>query len=184
MRKRIMVTTLFNGENVSDNTYYYSKGDNGKVQYCDAMLPAEAACKYMLSTYRIDEVVILGTDPADIPPEGIEAVALREGRSFFASDLKKLSRYDLLRYRLAEYAEELRAEYQDNHAQLTAEEQKKTVTFVRRFFSGRIRKESENRLNRYFHLLTQDHDLEKAFYDALRGWLPKKDYERYIYHWS
>ena len=179
MRRQIMVTTLFSGDNASDRTYYYSKGDDGKTLYCEALMPAEAACKYILATQRLDEIVIICSEEANAPGDEPGPTALREGSSFFASDLKDLSRFDLLRYRLAEYAEELHAEYQDNNELISGEEQKKAIAFLRSFFGRQIRNDINNKFNRYFHLLARDRELQEAFNDDLRAWTPEADYERY-----
>lgn len=50
MKHQVMLTTLFSGDNISNKSFYYAQVDNGKVLYCDALMPAEATCKYMLAT--------------------------------------------------------------------------------------------------------------------------------------
>lgn len=178
MRKQIVVTTLFSGDNVSDRTYYYSRTGSGRTLYCDALMSAEAACRFMLATRRIHEIIVLASEAVVTPEDDPEPMALREGESFFASDLGSLSRYNLLRYRLAEYIEELRAEGLDNDLLLSAQEQKETAVFLRRFFDEHIRREPDKRLNRYFHLLAQDAALQEALDEALRAWAPAEDLAR------
>ena len=179
MKKRVMVTTLFDCERAINKAYFFSKGDNGKTLYCDAMMPVEAACKFVLATYPIDEIIVIDYENEDKPSRDSGAMVLREGKTFFSSDLKTLSDFDLLRYRLAEYVEEVYAEDQDDNALITGEEQKKAIAFLRRFFSGRIREQPDNRMNRYFHILAQDYSLQTALDEELRTWAPEWEYERY-----
>lgn len=179
MKQRLMVTTLFSGDNVSDKTYYFCKNKDGKALYCDALMPAEAACKYMLSSYQIDEIIVIGAESLNISEPETKPVVLREGQSFYASDLKQLSRYDLLRYRLAEFVDELQVEAQDKSILLSDDEQERTVAFLRTFFSSHLDAE-DNRPNRYFHLLAQDRGLFEALRHDLLAWVPESEHARYI----
>jgi len=173
-----MVTTLFSGDNVSSKTYYYFKDARGRTLYCDALMPAEAGCKYMLANQPIDEIDIIGNEFLNISEDESRLMVLREGQSFYASDLKDLSRYDLLRYRLAEYMDGLRAEAQDTIDMLSDDEQARAVSFIHQFFTGHL-DANDNKPNRYFHLLAQDRDLLEAFRCALRAWAPEPEYARY-----
>lgn len=179
MRKRRLITTLFAKEEVSDRRYYSFRSENGKVFYCSVMMPAEAACKYILSNYQIDDIFVIGPENPGIQDSDFQPIVLREGESFYSSELKDLSSYDLLRYRLAQYVDELHADSQDKAALLSEEEQKEAISFLRIFFGKHVKTFPDNKLNRYFHLLAQNQELLSEFYDALRGWAPASDFERY-----
>ena len=171
MRQHILVTTLFRGDNISAKNYYYFRAANGKTVYCDALMPAEATCKYLLSQERIDDIIILGSDAL----EETAPATLRDGVSLSTSNLSELTRFDLLRYRLAEFAEELRAEDLDRTALIPDETQDQIIASIRRFFDERFPDQPAIRSNRYFHLLAQDRALANALSDVLQREFPEVD---------
>jgi hypothetical protein len=117
-----MVTTLFSGDNISDKSYYFSLLDSPKALYCDALMPAEATCKYMLATTRIDEIVVIGSDQMGPSEDSAAPMRLRDHVPFSTVSLDSLSRYDLLRYRLSEFMDDIYAEAQDIIALVSDEE--------------------------------------------------------------
>ena len=178
MSRNIMVTTLFSGDNVASKSYFYSLADNGKALYCDALMPAEATCKYMLATTQIDEIVVVGSEMMSTSEEDTKPICLRDGMPSSAVSLDNLSRYDLLLYRLIEYMDDIRAESQDIDALISREEGEMILACVRGFFDDRL-PDVKDKPSRYFHLLAQDKDLLEALREALRSTLPEGDYERY-----
>ena len=63
---------------------------------------------------------------------------LVDGKSFFASDISELSHYSLLRYRLAQFLEELRIEDQDLRALIDKGERKEIKTFLNKFYNDYV----------------------------------------------
>lgn len=177
MRHRIMVTTLFSGDNISDKSYYFSLSDCPKALYCDALMPAEATCKYMLATTRIDEIIVIGSDQMGPSEVSAAPMRLRDHVPFSTVSLDSLSRYDLLRYRLSEFMDDVHAEAQDIDALVSDEEQEKIISLISNFFDEQHAEEKE-KPSRYFHLLAQNRALFGALLEALRAALPEKDYER------
>ena len=185
MQHKVMVTTLFSGDNISNKSYYQSLLDNNKAMYCDALMPAEATCKFMLSTVQIDEIIIVGSEAMGPAEDVSKPVALQDSLPAFTASLDGLSRYDLLRYRLTEYMDDIRAESQDIDALISGEEESDILAFIRAFFDKHL-PDMKVKPSRYFHLLAQDKDLLDALHEALRAKLPEADYERirtWVYHY-
>ena len=173
-----MVTTLFSGDNISNKSFYYGTTADGRTVYCEALMPAEAACKYMLATVPFDEIIVIGSDHLG-PAEGIPGpISLRDSLPASTVSLNALTRYDLLRYRLTEYMDEVRAEAQDIDALISEEEEKEILAFIRGFFDEKL-PDVQDKPSRYFHLLAQDTALLEALHEALRGAVPEADYDRY-----
>ena len=177
MKHRVMLTTLFSGDNISNKSFYYALVDNGKALYCDALMPAEATCKFMLATTPIDEIIIIGSNMMG-PSKEARSLQLRDSIPSSTVNLDKLSRYELLCYRLSEYMDDVHAETQDIDALLSEEEEAEMRTFIRNFFDKQLPDEKD-KPSRYFHLLAQNNDLVDAMHKAMRGIVPKSDYERY-----
>ena len=177
MKHRVMLTTLFSGDNISNKSFYYALVDNGKALYCDALMPAEATCKFMLATTPIDEIIIIGSNMMG-PSKEAGSIHLRDSIPPSTVNLDKLSRYELLCYRLSEYMDDVHAETQDIDALLSKEEEAKIRTFLRDFFDKQLPDEKD-KPSRYFHLLAQNNDLVDAMHKAMRGIVPESDYERY-----
>ena len=86
---RLMITSLYEGDSRDSVEYYYAK-EGEKNMYCDALLSAEASSKYILANYRIDEIVTLGSKTTFDPGDEIVQMVLREGSTFYSSDIKSI----------------------------------------------------------------------------------------------
>ena len=140
MKKHVMVTTLFKGDGLTGRTYYYFNDKHGRIFYCDALIPVEAACKFMLFRYQLDEIVVNVPDASET-----EAVSIREGQSLFASAPDHLSDYDFLRCRLAAFAEDIHSEDQDLELSISEDAQKKITEFIHDFFLNRLPEDSDKK---------------------------------------
>ncbi len=173
-----MLTTLLEETDVKEWKYYFMRSENGKALYCEALTPTEAACKYMLASNKLEKIVIIGPEDVVKSEDETEPVALRDGTELFNAAAENLSTYGLLRYRLAEYSEDRKGNnYTDTI--LSDDEKEKTISFLNDFFKEHVQNDVDRRLNRYFHLLAQNNDLQEAFDKALCEWAPEADYERY-----
>ena len=172
MKYSLMITSLFGGRRPTDIEYYYTN-DHARTMYCDAMLAAEASSKYMLANHHIDEIITLGSKSTYDPGDEVKQIVLREGSSFYSSDIESLSTYSLLRYRLAQYIDEIRIEDQDIKGLLGEEEQKTVREFLRRFFRDYIQKEGNAKYNRYFDILKEDTELRKELFSKIKEEIPE-----------
>ncbi|MDO5455350.1 MAG: hypothetical protein Q4F25_00380 [Eubacteriales bacterium] len=180
MTHRILVTALYGSGIRPGISYYCTKDLDEKALYCDAVVSSEASCKYILSSYPIEEIIVFGTDEGYHPGEEAPAM-LRDKMKVYPSDLGELSSYGLLKYRLMQFFDEISVEDADQNNLLSEEEQKRTIEFLRRFFRERIDTEGEKKITRYFHYLLQDRALCEELTDVLRTWVPdpETDPDRY-----
>lgn len=178
MKYRIMLTSLYGGNSAPNVEYYIVRGEKKKI-YCDAILSAEAGSKYVLANYRIDEIITLGSHLTY--DEGDEQVRmiLRDGSSFYASDINELSTYSLFRYRLAQYIDELRIEEQDLRDLLSEEEQKDTIEFLKSFFRRNLNADPNAKFNRFFDILVTDDGLRAQLFDELNENVPAEEQAKY-----
>lgn len=182
MRHKVIVTTLFSGDNISNKSYYYTLLENGKAVYCDSLMPTEATYKFMLATVPIDEIIIIGSEAMGPGEDVTKPMALQDSLPALTANLNGLSRYDLLRYRLTKYMDDIRAESQDIDALISGEEENRIRAFIHSFFGERL----QDRPGRYFHLLAQDMELLNALHEALCAMLPEANYERtltWVHHY-
>ena len=183
MVHRLMITALQKGEEANPyRTYFRSRGKDGRTLYCDAILSAEACCKYILSTQPIDEIVVFRRATGKESGEKSESRMLRDGKSFYSVSSRTLSVSDLLIYRLAEFVDDLNIEHQDDRNLLTAKEQKEATAFLQQFLQEKTGEDKNRRLSRIFTLFAEDRDLRKEFLSVLWTWLenPEADYQRYL----
>ena len=158
---RLMITSLYEGDSRDSVEYYYAR-EGEKNMYCDALLSAEASSKYILANYRIDEIVTLGSKTTFDPGDEIVQMVLREGSTFYSSDIKSMSTYSLLRYRLAQYLDGLRIEEQDMRDLLPEEEQEKVMQAVRNAFRDSTQGNDRAKFSRFFDMLNRDGELRKS----------------------
>ena len=180
MKHRILITSLYGNALNAGISYYCTEERNGKTLYCDAAIPAEAGCKYFLSFYPIDEIIVLGTDKSYKPGEEGPAL-LRDAAGEFPHEIGMSSEFGVLKYRLLQFFDDLSVEDADGNSLLSKEEQEQTIAILRRFFHEHVDNEREKRFNRFFHHLARNPEFCKEFEYALRKWLsdPETDLERY-----
>ena len=181
MKHRILITSLYGNALNAGISYYCTEERNGKTLYCDAAIPAEAGCKYILSLYPIDEIIVLGADQTYRPGEEGPAI-LRETAEGFPLEIGAGTEFSVLKYRLLQFFDDLCVEDADRNSLLSKEEQERTIAFLRRFFHEHVDNEREKKFNRFFHHLARDPEFCKEFKEALREWLsdPEAELERYL----
>ncbi len=180
MKHRILVTSLYGDALNAGISYYCTEDMNGKTLYCDAAIPAEAGCKYILSLYPIDEIIVFGTDQSYRPGEEGPA-PLRDTMVGVPLEIGASTEFSVLKYRLLQFFDDLSLEDADRNSLLSKEEQEHMIAFLRRFFHEHVDTEREKKFNRFFHLLARDAEFCKEFAAALREWLsdPETDLRRY-----
>ncbi len=173
MKYRILITPLY-GVIAGGKLQYYFNESEDRTCYCDALLSAEASCKYVLANENIDEIITFGTKSTYDPEDGLKSVVLKEGHSFYTTNIKDMSTYSLFRYRLAEYLDDINAEEQDIRELLNEEQQKAAADFVEGFFK-KFNSSGNTRFSRFFNHLMQDYELREEMKSAMNEAIPDFD---------
>ena len=186
MKYRILITPLY-GVSAGGKLHYYFNEKGDKTCYCDALLSAEASCKYVLANDSIDEIITFGSKSTYDPEDGLKSVVLKEGSTFYTSDIKDMSTYSLFRYRLAEYLDDINVEEQDIRELLNEDQQKTAVSFIEGFFK-KYNTSGDNRFNRFFDHLMQDAELRNSLMVAMNEQISDfdsnaKNYLTWIYRY-
>jgi hypothetical protein len=168
----ILLTSLYAREG-NEKIKYYHAIDGSRMYYCDAMLPGEASSKYILANYHIDEIITTGSKDTYDSEEEIKDSVISDGKALYESDLESLSSFSLLKYRLAEYLDEVNHEKQGIIDLLDTEEQKKLMSFMKKFFEEKINKDGTFKANRYFHYLAINEKLLEEFMNDLMQEIPE-----------
>ena len=171
MAYNILLTSLY--EKHDRTVSYFFAKDGGKFKACDAMLTVEASAKYVLANDPIDEIVTIGRRLTYDEGDDRKLINLREGSSFYTSDINDLSAYSLFRYRIAQYIDELRIEQHDLSDLLTEEEQDRTIKFIRKFYQETGAEDEFRKFNRFFSELAEDQAYCGRFREALRKEIPE-----------
>ena len=155
MSYKILLTSLYEADKDSPVRYYYFR-EGSRNYFCDAFLTVEASAKFVLSRFDIDEIVTIGRKLTFDEGDDRRQIELREGKSFYTSDIRDLSTYSLFRYRIAQYIDELRIEQQDMMESLSHEDQLKAKNYIDSFYKSG---EYSGRFNRMFEDLSKDREL-------------------------
>lgn len=148
---------------------YYGCSDGTKRRYADAVFSAEATVKYFLSTVHINEIMVLG--PADTcqEDENKKLYQIEDGRSFFQSDPKTLSAFQLFRCRLAQFLDGIHDDSLAEADGLSQEEMTEAEAFVRAFYAEHSEDPEQRKFSRFFDRLAND----SALFDELKDRLPE-----------
>lgn len=166
--KRILITPLYG---VGGKLNYYFNENDDRATYCDALLSAEASCKYVLANHQIDEIITFGSKSTYDPGDDLKSCVLKEGSSFYASDINSMSTYSLFRYRLAQYLDEINVEEQDIRELLDEDAQKAVTDYIKGFFR-KYNSDGTKRSNRFFDHLMKDPALRNDLISGMRQAVP------------
>jgi len=169
MAKRILLTSLSAAETME--TRFFSAKKAFGYEYCEAVLDTEASIKYLLSHYKLDEIVVVGGAAACDPQDELQAIPLKKGRAYYSADKSALSTYAMLQYRLAQYLDELVAEQEINKDLLSQEEREKLIGFIRKYQEETEELQSK-RLDRLFDELSCSWEKYEHFKDAIFAAFP------------
>ena len=110
--KNIFLTTLGATKNRLDIHYYSCETANGSYVYTTGVSTAEAGIRYILSSQKIDEVIVIGS-PSSIRENASKEAPLSDVSLYGVSDLDNMSEYDFLFYRIQEYIKQMDIELLD-----------------------------------------------------------------------
>lgn len=181
----IMLTTLYKGDS-SEDLKYFGTDDGGRRMYCDALLSAEACSKYILANHRIDEILVLGGPHTYDERDTQMPMALKDGQEFYTSDIQQLSKYSILRYRLAQFLDELHIDDQDFKDLLGEDEREAILALIKAYFQQH--RDESWKFNRFFDALARDEALQNGLWQAMEEGLPhylerQKDYQAWAKHY-
>ena len=181
MAYNILLTSLYEADKDAPICYYFAKEGNKKY-YCDAMLTVEASTKYVLAQHPIDEIITLGRKLTYDEGDDKKLIELREGQSFYTSDISQLSTYSCFRYRIAQYIDELKIEQRDIMDLISPEMQKKVISYTKSFYKKASAGNEYMKFNRFFDVLSQDESLLYEFKTGLVNKLeiPAAEFNNYL----
>ncbi|MDO4466688.1 MAG: TM1812 family CRISPR-associated protein [Bacillota bacterium] len=171
--RNILITTLGNTFN-HDQHHYFSYEDNGSYKYCEGISTAEAGAKYVLSTVRIDKILVLGPPSAVGDENANEDIKLRDLCSFGAELPSVYSEYKFFCYRIMQYLNHVDIEGTDIYMNIEPEEKKEILDALH---AG----SKDYSKNEFFHTCNQDLDLYKEIFKKIPN--PNKEKERWLRHY-
>ncbi len=182
MSRNILLTSLSAAESTPPLRYFSIRNEFG-FDYCDAVLDAEAGIKAVLARYKIDEIIVAGEADTFDEKDSLTPCTLREGSTLYSADRTSFSTYRLLRYRLAQYADELSLDLQAEDGAMPAEVREKLTRFVREFHEGNEGLKAK-KVNRLFDALAQEGETFEQFQTALFEAFPEfRDYPDPCIQW-
>ncbi len=165
MARNILLTSLCVAEN-DPPLHYFSLQKEFDYDYCDALLDTEAGIKAVLSRYAIDEIIVIGGDGAYDKEDEQTSFPLLQGKRFYGEDKSALSAYSLLRYRLAQFADEVNLEQKEEGELLPNETRGKLVRFIEDYHAASADLK-DKKFNRLFDALSQNDQSCEDFWNAL-----------------
>lgn len=162
-----MITSLRNADLIN-GIQYFCFNDGEKNTYCDALTSAEAASKFILANHKIDMILAFGSKSSYDEGDDLRPIMLHEGSSFYAADVGQMSSFSLYRYRLAEFLDEVDAEFQDVRELLDDDQQAFAKKHIRRYFNEKVNTNGSIKFNRFFDRLVRDDELRSDMEKQLR----------------
>ena len=177
--KNIFLTTLSETKNRLEVDYFMCETPTGALAYTTGISMAEAGIKYILSQYRIDEIVMIGSRD-DLETE--HSFAITDLSLSGGGDITAMSEYDFVNYRITEFMSQLDFEIMDISEAVSGERQKELKTLIDEF---KNKYDRNTGYREFFSKLTRDENFDACFRDNLLNGLPpdeKRWVKHYIYH--
>ena len=182
MARNILLTSLSAAEHDLPLRYFGMEKEFG-FDYCSALLDAEAGIKAVLARHSIDEVIVIGAADAYDERDERNAVRLGDGSSLYSEDRMSFSSYRLLRYRLAQYADELNLDEEAEEKLLPEEMREKLTRFVREY-QEKSPELKEAKFNRLFDAISQSGQAYEDFRNAFAAAFPElREYQGSCIRW-
>ena len=170
MTQNILLTTLGRLGNDRPLRYYSVKNKFG-FSYCEAVQSMEASSKYILATYPLDMILVIGEEMPSESGNELKPSRLKDADTLYSAEPGSLSAFDHYRSRIAQYIDEMSLEQQASDKLLSEEKRTKIIDFIQKFFEENSKQETK-RLNRFFDELAGDQQLYDQFEDALFAAFP------------
>lgn len=160
------MTSLSVAENNLPVRYFSVRNEFG-YSYCDALLDTEAGIKAALARYNIDEIIIIGGANTYNKEEELKPFSLSQGSELYSADKATLSSYGVLRYRIAQFADELSLDRKAEEERLPPETREKLIRFIRNFQENDPELKN-SKPNRLFDAFAQNGELWARLLSALQ----------------
>lgn len=105
--KNLLITTLGYSKRKSNLDYFEYIDNNGEKLLCTGISIAEAGTKYILSTNRIDEILVVANNTAVNQFDNTETLPLKEAIIEKMNNPSKLSEYGFYQYRIQQFLDGL-----------------------------------------------------------------------------
>ena len=165
MTRNILLTALDASDSDRNPSYYSAQNEFG-FDYCEALQSMEASTKYVLSRFPIDAIFVIGEEMPSDREEILKPQRLRDAKALYSANLWSLSSFDLYRYRLAQYIDEISLEQQAINKLLSEEDRAKLIQMITSFIEKNSKQESK-RLNRFFDELASNRSLLEQLQNEL-----------------
>ena len=133
MKKRFLVCGIRGAERRNVSSFFVSKEDEG-LRFCEALVSGEGEAKKILSTYEIDEIIVVGSVSL-LGEKGAAAagkkMALNDDIDVMTADVSNLSGFDFFRYRMTQFTMGVSIDLADSLGEMDPARREELVAFAR-----------------------------------------------------
>ena len=133
MKKRFLVCGIRGAERRNVSSFFVSKEDEG-LRFCEALVSGEGEAKKILSTYEIDEIIVVGSVSL-LGEKGAAAagkkMALNDDIDVMTADVSNLSGFDFFRYRMTQFTMDVSIDLADSLGEMDPARREELVAFAR-----------------------------------------------------
>ncbi len=173
MSRNILLTTLSSAANGLPLRFFSVKNEYDS-DYCDAFLDTEAGIKVILARHPIDDIYIIGNTDTSYSSEESSTVSIRYGKNLYSEDSGNFSTYQLLQYRLAQFADEVNRDQKEEDRLLPEEVRGKLTSFIQKYQEDHADTVGK-KLNRLFDVLSTNEKIYADFWSSLFTTFPELD---------
>ncbi len=133
MKKRFLVCGIRGAERRNVSSFFVSKEDEG-LRFCEALVSGEGEAKKILSTYEIDEIIVIGSVSL-LGEKGAAAagkkMALNDDIDVMTADVSNLSGFDFFRYRMTQFTMGVSIDLADSLGEIDPARREELIAFAR-----------------------------------------------------
>ena len=133
MKKRFLVCGIRGAERRNVSSFFVSREDEG-LRFCEALVSGEGEAKKILSTYEIDEIIVIGSVSL-LGKKGAagagKKMALNDDIDLMTADVSNLSGFDFFRYRMMQFTMGASIDLADSLGEIDPARREELIAFAR-----------------------------------------------------
>ena len=136
--------------------YYYREESDGESKYCTALSDQEAGAKHLLSSHRINEIVVVGSQTCCPEELQLKRIELKKTNEIYKSRIEEETIFPQFAYRLAQYLNNVDIEMYELLEVFTKEEQEIVIKYAEEIALKILGKYEDSDRSRVFHYFRLD----------------------------
>lgn len=136
--------------------FYYSEDENNESQYCISVSDQEAGTKYVMSTNKIDTIIVVGSKYSCKEDLYLKEVDLKTTADFYSTNIDNADAYSQFAYRIAQFTNAAEIDGYKLYEEYSEQDRKIVEERFNKLAQETANKHQDSDKSRLFHYIRLD----------------------------